>query len=136
MPDLVLPDGTKAEAKKTEESQEPDWTETPFPIELFDNNIVIRRDDVEEMTEGGIILPETARKGQFRTMVGTVIAIGPGTMKGDGSCIPMRVAAGERVVFRKFQAMTELTINGFSYHLLDENGLLGKMAEGGSSKIS
>ena len=96
---------------------------------------MIKRDDVEEMTEGGIILPETARQGQFRTMVGTVIAVGPGTMKGDGSCIPMRVKVGDRVVFKKFQAMVELTVNGFDYHLLDENGLLGRVAEGSSSKV-
>jgi len=138
MAELELPPGAKVEETKpapAEEKQETDWTETPFPIELFSNNIVIKRDDVDEMTEGGIILPETARQGQYRTMVGTVIAVGPGFMKGDGSCIPMRVAVGDRVVFRKFQAMVELTVDGFDYHLLDENGLLGKVREGGVTKV-
>lgn len=120
-------------APKTEE--EPDWTTVPFPIDLFDNKIVIKRDDVQEMTDGGIILPESARRGEWRTMTGTVLATGPGIMKGDGTYVPMRVAQGDIVVFEKFRSMIPVTVHGFTYHVLAESDLLGKKAASAHVKL-
>lgn len=143
---LVLPPGTEhpepepepetpETPAKAEEPVEPDWTETPFPIELFDNKIAIKRADVSEMTDGGLYIPESARRGEFRTMTATVVAAGPGMMKGDGSFVPMRVQVGDVVVFEKFRAMTPVTVEGFNYHVLAETDLFGKLAGGGSVKV-
>jgi len=142
---IVMPDGSPApkaepaepapEAKKGAKPEEPDWTTTPFPIDLFDNKIVIKRDDVQEMTDGGIILPESARRGEWRTMTGTVLATGPGIMKGDGSVIPLRVAQGDIVVFEKFRSMIPVTVHGFTYHILAETDLLGKKAASAHVKL-
>lgn len=124
------------ETKKNEdENEEPDWNKVPFPIELFDNKIAIKRADVLEMTDGGIYIPESARRGEFRTMTGVVVASGPGIMKGDGSLIPLRVKVGETVVFEKYRSMTPVTVEGFTYHILAETDLLGKRAAGASVRV-
>lgn len=132
-PQIALPDGV--EHPESEEPEEPDWTKISFPIELFDNKIVIKRADVSEMTEGGLYLPESARRGDFKTMTGLVIAAGAGILKADGSVVPMRVSVGETVVFEKYRAMTPVTVNGFNYHILAETDLLGKMRDGGGTRV-
>ena len=140
---IVLPDGSPAPKSAPAptptpakiEADEPDWTTVPFPIDLFDNKIAIKRDDVQEMTDGGIILPESARRGEWRTMTGTVLATGPGIMKGDGTYVPMRVQKGDIVVFEKFRSMIPVTVMGFTYHILSESDLLGKKAADAHVKL-
>ncbi len=113
----------RGEALAAEPVSEPDWTQVDFPIELFEDRIAIKRDDREQVTEGGIALPANA---QTRSMTGTVVAVGPGITKGDGSHVPMRVEVGDRVVFEQFRAMIEVKANGHTYHLMRATDLLGK----------
>ena len=113
--------------KQEPTTPERDWTEVPFPIALFNDKIAISRDDREERTEGGIILPDRARE---RTMTGTVVAVGPGFQKGDGSHVPMNVEVGDKVVFHQYREMTEVRVEGRDYHLMASNDLLGKVIGG------
>jgi chaperonin GroES len=115
--------------KQTKEPDTPerDWSKVQFPIQLFGDKIAIRRDDREEMTEGGLIIPDNA---QVRSMTGVVVAAGPGFQKGDGSHIPMVVAVGDTVVFEQFRQMTELRVEGRNYHVMNANDLLGKVIGG------
>lgn len=123
-PQLVAPDGGLL---KTELPQERDWTKVQFPIQLFNDRIAIKRADREEMSEGGIHLPDDARE---RTMTGVVVAAGPGLTKGDGSNCPMYVAVGDTVVFEQFRHMISLQVEGRAYHLMNANDLLGKVVGG------
>jgi chaperonin GroES len=133
---IIVPVGVEKPAPpKVEEPVEPDWTETEFPINIFDNKLVIKRADVSEMTEGGLYIPESARRGEFKTMTGTVIAAGPGIMKGDGTYCPMRAKVGDVVVFEKFRSMIPITVQSFNYHILAETDLIGTVANGGSVKV-
>jgi chaperonin GroES len=113
----------RGETLTAEEPPEIDWTETEFPIELFEDRIAIKRADREQITEGGIHLPPDART---RSMTGLVVAAGPGITKGDGSTVPMKVAVGETVVFEQFRAMIEIKVNGHTYHIVKASDLLGK----------
>ncbi len=130
---LVLPEGATLE-----EPVEPDWLAcddegnliTPFPIEMFGNRIVIKRDDIADRTDGGLFLPESARHSKFRTMVGTCIAVSPGMLKSDGTLSPMPINVGDRIVFEKFRSMIELKVNGFMYHIINWTDLLGRMSTG------
>jgi len=116
-------------------STEPDWLKvgedgkpvTPFPIEVFDDRIVIKRDDRAQMTDGGLFIPAGARE---RPMTGTVIAIGPGMLKGDGSHMAMYVFPGDRIVFEQFRQMIAVQVNGFWYHILRQTDLLGRATGG------
>lgn len=123
-PQLISPTG---EALKAELPPERDWTKTQFPIQLFNDRIVIKRDDAEALTDGGLHLPENARE---RTMTGTVVATGPGLMKGDGSHMPMQVAVGDVVLFEQFRHMIPIKVEGRDYHLVNANDLLGKVVGG------
>jgi chaperonin GroES len=109
----------------TPEGVEPDWTRTAFPIELFNDKLAIRRDDREQFTDKGLVLPPSA---QSRSMTGVVVAAGPGFLKGDGSRLPMPVAVGDRVVFEQMRQMTPVIVQGYTYHILNAHDLLGRAA--------
>ncbi|HET6495163.1 MAG TPA: co-chaperone GroES family protein [Thermoleophilia bacterium] len=106
------------------EQAEPNWMETEFPIELFEDRICIQRDDREQMTENGLLyIPASA---QSRPMTGTVIAIGEGILKGDGARCTMFISKGDRVVFEQFRAMIPVQVEGRWYHILRQTDLLGR----------
>jgi chaperonin GroES len=60
------------------------------------DRVIVRRESADEKTSGGIILPENAKKKPQR---GTVIAVGPGKMKPDGSRVAPSLKVGDSVLF-------------------------------------
>ncbi len=60
------------------------------------DRIVVRRESAEEKTAGGILLPDTAKNKPQR---GTVLAVGPGKMKPDGTRAEMQLKVGDKVLF-------------------------------------
>lgn len=65
---------------------------------LYDR-VLVKRIQAEEMTKGGIIIPDTAKeKGQ----IGQVIAVGSGRLSKDGNLTPLQVKAGDKVLFGKY----------------------------------
>jgi chaperonin GroES len=61
------------------------------------DRIIVRREESEEKTAGGILLPDAAKKKPQR---GTVLAVGPGKLnEKDGSRMPMALKAGDKVLF-------------------------------------
>ena len=60
------------------------------------DRIVVRREAAEEKTAGGILLPDTAKNKPQR---GTILAVGPGKMKPDGSRAEMQLKVGDKVLF-------------------------------------
>ena len=65
-------------------------------IRPLGDRIVIRREEAEVKTTGGIVLPDTAKNKPQR---GTVLAVGPGKMLKDGSRRPLQVKKGDKVLF-------------------------------------
>ena len=84
------------------------------------NRVVIEPLEQEEVTAGGIVLPETAKE---KPQKGTVISIGPGDRDEDGERIPMDVAEGDTVLFAKY-AGTEIKVEGKKLLILRESDLL------------
>jgi len=123
-PQLITPGGA---VLKKELPPERDWSKAEFPIALFNDRIAIKRADREEISEGGIILVDSAME---RTMTGVVVAAGPGLMKGNGEHCPMLVKVNDVVLFEQFRSMIEITVEGRSYHLMNANDLLGKVVGG------
>ncbi len=60
------------------------------------NRVLIKRDDSSSITIGGIHLPDMAKE---RKATGTVIAVGDGLVRKDGSRIPINLESGDRVIF-------------------------------------
>ena len=63
------------------------------------DRLIVEPIEQEEITAGGIILPETAKE---KPQEGKVIAVGPGLRDDDGKYIPMDVKVGDRVLFAKY----------------------------------
>jgi chaperonin GroES len=60
------------------------------------DRIIVRREAADEKTAGGIVLPDTAKNKPQR---GTVLAVGPGKLKKDGTRAAMQLEAGDQVLF-------------------------------------
>ena len=86
------------------------------------NYVLLERIEEENITAGGIIIPDNAKEKPSR---GRVIATGNGTYNGD-DLIPMSVKAGDVVLFAKWAASAnEVKIDGHDYVLIKETDILG-----------
>ena len=84
------------------------------------DRVVITPLPKEEVTKGGIVLPDTAKE---KPIEGKVIAVGPGGMSDDGKRIPMDVAEGDRVLYARY-AGTEVKLEDKKYLILKESDIL------------
>jgi chaperonin GroES len=82
--------------------------------------VVVEPIEQEEITAGGIVLPETAKEKPQR---GTVVAVGPGDRDEDGDRIAMDVKVGDVVLFAKYSG-TEIKVDGKKLLILRESDLL------------
>jgi chaperonin GroES len=90
-------------------------------IKPLHDRVVIQRLDQEDMSAGGIVLPDTA---QEKPMRGKVVAMGPGKMLDDGKVIPMAIKQGEEVLFGKYSG-TEVKMDGIDYMVMREDDIMG-----------
>jgi chaperonin GroES len=89
------------------------------------NRVVIEAIEGEEITAGGIVLPETAKE---KPQKGKVLSVGPGERDEDGKYIQMDVKAGDTVLFAKY-AGTEIKVDGKKLLILRESDLLAIVLE-------
>jgi chaperonin GroES len=94
------------------------------------DRVVVEPIEQEEITAGGIVLPETAKEKPQR---GTVIAAGPGARDDEGKHIALDVQAGDVVLFAKY-AGTEFKVDGKKLLILRENDLLAIVTDNGDTK--
>lgn len=92
-------------------------------INPMGDRVVVKTIEEEEVTESGLVLPETAKE---RPQRGEVIAVGPGKLGDDGVRLPMEVKEGDRVLFAKY-AGTEIKLDSDEYLILRESDLLAKL---------
>jgi chaperonin GroES len=85
------------------------------------DRLLVKRVSEEEMTKGGIIIPDTAKE---KPIEGEVIAVGNGRVLEDGSVRPLDIEAGDRVLFAKYGG-TEVTLDGEEHLILRESDVLG-----------
>ena len=79
------------------------------------DRVVIKPAPAEEKTEGGIIIPDTAKE---KPQMGEVVAIGPGK---DGES--MTVKKGDKVLYGKYSGQ-ELSYEGEDYLIVREDDIL------------
>ena len=84
------------------------------------SRIVVEPIEQDEITAGGIVLPETAKE---KPQKGKVIASGDGDRDDDGDRIPMDVKVGDTVLFAKY-AGTEIELDGKKLLIMRESDLL------------
>jgi chaperonin GroES len=82
--------------------------------------VIVEPIEQEEMTAGGIILPETAKE---KPQEGKILAAGPGDRDEDGERIPMEVQVGDKVLYAKYSG-TEVKMDGRKLLILRESDIL------------
>lgn len=90
-------------------------------IKPLGDRLVVEPIEQEEVTAGGIVLPDTAKE---KPQQGTIVAAGPGARDEDGNRIAMDVKVGDRVLYAKY-AGTELKLDGKKVLILRESDILG-----------
>lgn len=84
------------------------------------DRVAIVREDSEEKTEGGLIIPESA---QEKPQKGRVVAAGVGTRKDGGGFEPLLVKVGDVVYFTKWSG-SEIKIGGEDILIMKESDIL------------
>ena len=91
------------------------------------DRVIVRPIEKEEVTKGGIVLPDTARE---KPQEGKVLAVGPGRLSEDGKRIAMDVKVGDVVVYAKYGG-TEIKVDGEELVILREGDILAKKPKKG-----
>jgi chaperonin GroES len=91
-------------------------------LQPLGDRVVIKAIEHEEVTKGGIVLPDTAKE---KPQEGEVIAVGPGKIADDGKRIAMEVKKGDKVIYARY-AGTEIKVDGIEYIILREADILAK----------
>jgi len=86
------------------------------------DRLVVKPIEKEEVTKGGIVLPDTAKE---KPQEGKVIAVGPGRLSEDGKRIAMDVKVGDVVIYAKYGG-TEIRIENEELVILRESDILAK----------
>jgi len=94
----------------------------PVKLEPLGDRIVLKPSAREEVTKGGIIIPDTAKE---KPQEGEVVAVGPGRISEDGKRIPMEVRVGDKVVYNKY-AGSEFKLDDVDYVILKESDVIAK----------
>lgn len=84
------------------------------------NRVVVEPIEEEEMTAGGIVLPETAKE---KPQKGAILAVGPGDRDDSGKRIEMDVKKGNTVLFAKYSG-TEIKVDGKKLLIMRESDIL------------
>jgi len=98
-------------------------TKAATQLQPMDDRIVVRPIKREEMTKGGIILPDTAKE---KPQEGEVIAVGPGKLTEDGKRIEMDVKKGDKVMYAKYSG-TEIKLDDEELLIMRESDVLARV---------
>jgi chaperonin GroES len=89
-------------------------------LQPLGDKVVIRRLESEEITSGGVVLPDTA---QEKPHEGRVLSVGDGQLLPDGSRAPHQVSEGDRVLFASY-AGSEVVLANEELLIMSENDIL------------
>ena len=89
------------------------------------DRVVVKAIEQEEISRGGILIPDTAKE---KPQEGKVVAVGPGRLTDDGNRLPMDVKVGDIVVYAKYGG-TEIKVDEEELMILRESDILAKKAK-------
>lgn len=93
---------------------------TKVRLQPIGERIVLQREEGQEVTKGGIVLPDSAKEKPAR---GTVIALGTGKLLDDGTRSKTQLKEGDRVLFSSYAGET-VEIGDVEYLLMREDDVL------------
>ncbi len=83
---------------------------------LYDR-VVIRRNEEEETSAGGIVLPGSAKE---KPNQGEVVAVGEGKVLDNGETRALAVKVGDTVVFGQYAGSNTIEVDGEELIIMDE----------------
>jgi chaperonin GroES len=95
-------------------------------IKPLGGRIIVRPLEEEEVTESGLIIPDTASKE--KPQQGVVVALGTGKITEDGDKLDFQVQVGDKVLFKKYSP-DEVEIGGEELLVMEEGDVLGIIEE-------
>ena len=91
-----------------------------FNLKPLADRVIVKPAPAEEVTKGGIYLPDTAQEKPQR---GEVVAVGPGRISEETvKHIPKSVKVGDKVLYGKYSG-TEVKIDGEEYLIMRESDI-------------
>ncbi len=91
-------------------------------LQLVADGVLVRKIE-DDMSEGGLYIPETAR-GDKNVSEGEVLAVGPGRYLPNGDLIPLPYGAGDRILYGEGRGL-DVTIEGMKCRALTGQDVLG-----------
>ncbi len=88
-------------------------------LQPLHDRVIVKPSAPEEVSKGGIILPDTA---QEKPQQGEVVAVGGGKIADDGKTLPMAVNVGDTVLYGKYSG-TEVNIDGDNVLIMRESDI-------------
>ena len=95
-------------------------------LQPLGDRVVVKPLPREEVTKGGIVLPDTAKE---KPQEGKVLAVGPGKMTDDGKRISMDIKVGDTVIYAKYGG-TDIKEDDEELIILRESDILAKKGKG------
>ncbi len=92
-------------------------------IRPLDDRVVVSPKEAEEVTAGGIVLPDTAKEKPQR---GAVVAVGPGRLLDSGERGEPSIKEGDEVIYSKYGG-SDIEVDGEEYKILREGDILAKV---------
>jgi chaperonin GroES len=89
-------------------------------LQPLGDRLVVQREESQERTAGGILLPDSAKDRPTR---GKVVAVGDGRLANNGTRIALQVKEGDRVLFTSY-AGEQIEVDGEEYLLMGESEVL------------
>jgi chaperonin GroES len=90
-------------------------------VKPLGSGVLVQPLQEEEVKEGGIIIPDTAKEKPHK---GTVVALGTGKTDENGKRIDFNVKIGDKVLISKYGG-TEIEIDAENYLIMREEDILG-----------
>ena len=87
----------------------------------LDDRVVVKPQEAEEKTAGGIVLPDAAKE---KPMMGKVVAVGSGKLLDNGKRVGLSVKKNDVVIYGKYSG-SDVEIEGKEYKILYEREILG-----------
>ncbi len=94
------------------------------------DRLIVRPAKPEEVTKGGIILPDTAKE---KPVQGEVLACGPGKYDESGKLTPIGVKVGDKVLYGKYSG-TEISLDGEDVLIMRESDVFAIVETNGKAK--